>query len=320
MDTLFEKLPEILQKNLERGLDPTGRDHYMHCPPGITEEELSHRLRSFISSHLREWLRLIEDVIPHLTEKDVESMGSDRATPNAEKLMGLYHFLETHGVPGAREFNQPLNLWSGTESMKRAAADETTRCDSKIPAISMMFCLSASIKETLGKRTDLNRLLENASSKILCLNASGITNVYINSDKISESAGFTLNNNFWSVELTTLQCLLAEGRIPDVHFHLYNHLEKAWLAPRSLARKEACDIPLRRRDAYLFSHEHLSEAPSDPRFKRLNMKKEEVDAWTHSAPRPALTFGQLQKIAARFKTKVKEKAVRRVSLGTPDGL
>ena len=309
MDTLFEKLPEILQKNLERGLDPTSRDHYMHCPPGITEEALSHRLRSFISSDLPEWLRLIQEVIQDLTEEDVESLGSHRATPNAEKLMELYHFLEIHGIPGTREFNQPLNLWSGTESMKKAAADETTRCDSKIPAISMMFCLSASIKETLGKRTDLNRLLENASSKILCLNASGITNVYINSDKISESAGFTLNNNFWSVELTTLQRLLAEGKIPDVHFHLYDHLEKKWLAPKSLMRQEACDIPLRRRDAYLFSHESLSETPFDPRFKRLNMRKEEVDAWTHSAPRPALTFGQLQKIAGQFKAKVKAKAL-----------
>jgi len=293
-EVLAQSVVPLKAKMLAK-LDETQRWSYISVPEGMSRSELVSGMRSFIENNLSEFIGLCIQVLPHFSQQDSASIGTEYLTENATKFVDLFTYLEKNGFPGPRSYKRVKNFWSGEEARNRAAQSLDQISDNQIPAIAVMFDLCAAIQDIQRDYDHYLRFLSASISRVYAAHAHSIANVYMSSDKPCESPGFTVGNNFWEAELATLQQLMARKQLADIQIHLYDHINRTWNKPVSLFSEDGMALTIRRRSL----HRHDNQALSD-RFK-AGKSEAERELWRKSGERPAISFGRLKRMTMRWR-------------------
>lgn len=276
-------------------LDERTRGHYVMIPDNGERDQALAAMRDFIETKLDDFINRCADVLPFMTERDADSIGTLSQTKVASEFLELFGYLEKHGFYGVRIFNKPINFWSGRVAMRAALNASNELSDSQVPAICVMFDVCQVIRNSQGRYDDYITLLTSSVSRVFASSTLHNPNIYVSSEKEAEMTGFTTPNNFWLAELPALMALYSRGVIQDITINLYDHVLGIWRVGVSLFSREGQMIPVYRRS----KHELDEDAHSD-RFKTQAMSETDVEKWKASAPRPSIAFGKLGSIAKRL--------------------
>lgn len=292
----FLKIQKELKESMLKRLDEMQEPAYIHIPKSFDKCEYISKIRYFLDNGLQEFLNRCSQIVPCLTDQDVQSLGSFQLTPRAREFVSLFDHLERSGFPGQRVLDRPINFWSG-----KVAEDRTYRAQDEIsirnflPTYFMNNICHKIQKENPHEKEIVHRFYL-AISKCYSTAASGNVNVYISSDKISESPGFNVPNFFWEAELPVLQMLVHRGIVQDIQIHLYDHIKKAWNDPVSFFSKEGSHISVHRRSV------HPLDNPSTvDRFLRDPIAEEDYEKWKETQPRPEITINSLKKVTNHWR-------------------
>ncbi|QDP73342.1 hypothetical protein FOG18_12595 [Legionella israelensis] len=299
---IISKIKPFLKEEMQAKLDENVRWTYISHPEHMEKSNVISAISYFIENKLDEFIDLCQDILPSFTQIDSESIGTEHPTEMAKKFIDLFDYLEKNGFPGATSFKKPVNFWSGEVARKKAFEAVHELSDSQVPSISIMFDVCRAIYKVQQTYDDFIILLTCSISRVFSSYAFNVANVYISSEKKSESAGITVSNNFWLAELPTLMKLHERQLLQDIQIHLYDHHREQWNNPVSLFSKEGYEIPVRRRNLHPLDSKELTD-----RFKTINMSKEEKERWANSQPRPNLTYGKLKIIAQIWRERTKQK-------------
>src|SRR3990167_1463257 len=298
---IISKIKPYLKKEMLAKLDKNAKWTYISIPEGKEKSDISAKISNFIENKLDHFIQLCQDVFPYFSQVDSESIGTVYPTEIAKKFIGLFHYLEDNGFPGPRAFNKPVSFWSGEAAKKKALEISTELSDSKVPSVSAMFDVCRAIHTVQQKYDNYIILLTSALSRVFSSYALGIANIYISSEKLSESPGLTVPNNFWLAELPTVMSLHERGFISDIKINLYNNFKQRWNKPVSLFTQEGNNIPIRRRNIHPFDVKESAD-----RFKTPHMSAKERKQWYSSEPRPFITYGSLKRIAHEWRERTKQ--------------
>lgn len=272
----------------------SGSKGYFHFPTSEAEEEnKKQQQKIFVATLLDEFSKQCVAALSGFTAEDSDSVITNNPTGRALKFLSLLTFLESNGFSTPRQFAKPLSFWSGRIAQEKAFQETAGISDSRVPAISVMFDVCQSLQEIQGRYDAYILILSAAISRIFALHTQGVVNVYLNSEKSSEAAGFTIPNNFWLVELPTLMDRYHQKIVTDIVIYLYDHQKKIWLDGVSLFSKKGEDVQIYRRDL----HPLLDDKKNENRFKKVNATPKEREEWKKSSPRPSITYGKLKYIA-----------------------
>lgn len=297
-----------LKEDLLHKLDEKSEFTRLSVPAGREKSEALAKMKIFIEKHLDEFVKLCSDVLPVFSEKDSESISTEHPTENAKRFLGLFCYLEELGFAGPKDFNKPVNFWSGQDAMKKAFVKSDELSDSEVPSVSAMFSVCQAIQFVQQQYDDYITLLTSSVSRYFASFAKDVASIYLSSDKISESPGLTAPNNFWLAELPVLMTLHKRGIVKDIRFQSYDHHAKVWSSHAvSLFSKEGGNILLRRRAMH-----PLDAKESAGTFKPLARSIEARHAWVHSKPRPGISYAIMQKVALEWKARtLRNKEVRK---------
>ncbi|MDX1901119.1 MAG: hypothetical protein SFW66_03825 [Gammaproteobacteria bacterium] len=294
--TMKEKLIIKMQEKLT----PNKPWSYINIPEENDENKTRDLINEFINHKLDDFILLCAEILPHLTENDADSIGLDKTTVHAKKFLELFYYLEQQGFPNVQAFNKPLCFWSGLEAKKHVKTKSiSVLSDDRVPVISAMFDVCETIIDLQG-RDRWSTLLICAVSRAYASFATGQTNVYISSDKPSESPGFTAANYFWMAEMQTLNKLYQRGIVTAIDVHLFDHQTNQWQSPLSLMQGECDAILIRRRYKHPLDSENTIDCFKDKCTSDMTREK-----WQHSAPRPAISLGALKRIATEWRERTK---------------
>lgn len=297
----LSKIKSYLKKEMLAKLDENAKWSYMNIPEDRLKSDISAEILNFIEKNLDDFIQQCQAVLPYLSQADIESIGMEYPSEIAKKFVSLFYYLEENGFSGPRAFNKSVNFWSGQHAKIKALEASLELSDSKVPSISAMFDVCRAIHKVQQQYDDYITLLTSAVSRVFASYAFGATNIYISSEKLSESPGLTIPNNFWLAELPLLQSLHKRGVITDIKIHLYDHHKQEWNKIVSLFTQEGDNIPIRRRAIH-----PLDMGGSEDRFKTLHMSDAKKKQWQDSKPRPFITYGGLKRIVHEWHERAKK--------------
>lgn len=309
--TTVLNIKPYLKKIMLTKLDENTYWTYINVPEGRKKSDVKSAIRTFIENNLDDFIQLCGEVLPYFSQQDSESIGSAHPTKNAVKFMELFSYLEEKGFPGPKQFNKPVNFWSGTIAQHKALSLSEHLSDSKIPVISAMFDVCGSILRVQQKYDDYISLLTSAVARIFASYAFDEANVYISSEKQLEHPGLTVSNIFWLAELPTLMRLYDRKKITDIIIHNYNAKQHTWEPGISLFSESGLATPIRRK----YIHP-LDDASLSDRFKRVSMSDESRKHWIKSEPRPSITYGALKRIAHEWAERTKKNKINKIQINS----
>jgi hypothetical protein len=235
------------------------------------------------------------------TREDFDSIGTSQPSVQVTRLMHCFYTLDQNGLDFVN--GRRINFWSGQKA-KQQALNATSLSDSQIPAVCVGFDICRCIQkiENCNKQLILARFLPNVISAIFASQAKGEVEVFISSDKFSETASLTAGNNFWNSELPVLQALCQQHILKRISVYLKNSNDD-WSSPIDFNSKESNKIPVVRRLPYQIGSPILDD--KDPScFVQIERWKnpELFPTWCQNAKaRPNITLGSLRRIARQWR-------------------
>lgn len=241
-----------------------------------------------------------------LQKDDLTIIGTGKESFAFHYFAQCYEMLEYAGYPIVRE--KPIHFWNGQLGKEKA---KETSClaysDSSIPSTHIMFKLSQMIdnqEELSGQQPYLFRMAGNINSAIFALQARGVVDVFLSSDKPSEKPGLTVGNHFWEYEFPVLENLRQREIVDQIRFHVFD--EGQWKQGDLNDYQFSHLLRLYRRQAYpsisklADSHPERFQ-PNHPLIYGTN----EFNAWQTSAARPFTTHAKLKKMAKTWRGNVR---------------
>lgn len=292
----------FLLKEMQRKLLPESTPNYLSMPANVDPSLQITQLQHFVENDLEEFIEKCKQVLPYFSEEDEISIDTGYLTDHARGFLDLITYLSEKGFYTAEQLGQPINFWSGKIAMDKAFDDPNALSAIQIPALAVMIDVTRAIFHITEKQNydHFTMILTRAFLRVFAQSATGIANVYIDSQKISELPGLTVGGFFWEIELPTLMKLYKAGVVSDIQLHFYDSTHTVWQSPISIFSTEARKLPVYRR------HFHpLDFSENKNLFLRDGLSTPEIEAWKISSARPALSYGRLKQIGIFWQEKLR---------------
>lgn len=251
-------------------------------------------------------------VLDGLHQEDIESLRSQQSTPKAQEFVSLFDFLEERGFPSYQDIGKPVVFWSGKVAMDLSFHEKDKVSIRHFLSTHLMNALCHEmLLEFPDKKQELYFFYFGISS-IYARFSSGSVDVYISSDKTSESPGLHAGNFFWEAELPMINKLFQDGIVHDIKFHFYDEKTGTWDFPISFFSEQGEDILVRRRHAHQIDPLHTHGL-----FLTDAMPSDHYEQWKQSDPRPCTKVGFLRKLGRHWKERAQQQSLKRMESGFP---
>jgi len=251
-----------------------------------------------------------EELISSMTMNDIVTIATENATSLAVKFEE--RFRESYNKSNTK---LPC-FWSGKKGREMAKKSEQYINDDDLFSTRVLFEYCSKIRTIIGKHDDFMTELSFAISRcfvnlIALINVPSTSssssstksgkdiNIFIGTDKATESTGFHVGNNFWNAELPTLQTLLSMGYVDNLILHVldydgnYQHILNL--------RTDNINLPLWKRNWH-----PLDPVATKKSFVDDILHQEDWEKWRVEPPRNFITYSRMKKIFRFWLYKVHE--------------
>ena len=231
-----------------------------------------------------------------LIQKDIESIGTQRQTENANNLENYIKGFMDLG-------NSNHCFWAGINARKKAIAEVNYKTDTSYLILTVLFNICYKLLTckiySQEKLTDISF----AISRIYASQTTGIAKIFISSDKPTESVGWTIGTNLWEAELPVLWNLYHRRVIKDIQLYIDNGIlgNSNWNNGISIINYNCISLPIYRRTWH-----SLDSPDTKSSFVVPGMVQSDYDQWRLTAPRKFITTTRLKVIINKFKKNIKK--------------
>jgi len=234
---------------------------------------------------------------------DVESIGDEQVTSNAKILLDIINSNQTSDERSNNVINNVSNdnyhcFWAGMKARQYLLSRHDVKTDYDYTILCVLFELCGMLRQECndGQHSEHMTIVSYAISACYATLSTGIVNVYISSDKQSESGGLTLGTNFWEAELYTLQKMRRRGLVTDIIIYTINH--DGSFANDGIS-VNIINIPIWRRQ----HHPTLDSQDSKQSFVTQGMTNSDYDNWRLHPPRNYITVNKVRHIIAKWRSR-----------------